>query len=259
MKTIWVTSLGHDEETAKRISKQLGSYGLAVKGHFWEDDIEKSAWAKPRTELLDPKIELWAILGSDKELSKESIRYGLSLLCIAVKAGRTQPFPVVYCRTGGGTPVDSELLPTPLKGLEAVSAADGALGAKLVAKIHGRKAGSPPPYRLDVYGNAQIGQWFEVGGVEETWSGGLFGVSGGEITFHAVGPKGRLPDKSVLHYPSKGLRLQLAEREYTGWAVRNELDAATSYYVKVQGAPDSIVFGPFPESDEAELYRVTLK
>lgn len=258
MKTIWVTSLGRDEGTAKRLAGQLRNYGIAMNGHFWEDDLAKSAWAGPRKELLDPKVELWAILGSAKELSEPSLRYGLSLLSITVQAGRTAPLPVVICSTGGPLPA-AETLPTPMKGFGVLSAADAALGAKLLARIHTPKGEVRSAYRMDVYGGPQIGQWFEVGGTDQAWTGGLFGVSGGEITFHAVGPKGKLPEKSVLQYPSQGLRLQLGEREYTGWAVRNELDPGTSYFVKVEGAPESIVFGPLPESDEADLYRMTLK
>jgi hypothetical protein len=36
------------------------------------------------------------------------------------------------------------------------------------------------------------------------------------------------------------------------------LPNGTSFLVRVKGMPESIVFGPFPESDEAELYTLQL-
>jgi hypothetical protein len=117
----------------------------------------------------------------------------------------------------------------------------------------------PLEYRLDVYGTPEIGQWFEIGPQNGIWSGAMFGITEGEIRFHAVGPKERLPTQSVLHYSIKGLGLSLAGKEYTAWAVQNELDPQASYFVKVEGSPSSILFGAYSSQEEAEMYVVRLK
>ena len=104
----------------------------------------------------------------------------------------------------------------------------------------------------------QIGQWFEVGPMDAAWTGAMFGVCGAEIDAHGVGPAGKLPQKAVLEYPMKGLKLALGEKEYTSWAVQNALDAASSYFVRVQGAPDSIVLGPLSQGEDAEVYVMRL-
>lgn len=255
MKTIWLSSLVSSESTVKNLISQLRAYGLEVKGHFWEDDLEKMAWSKPREELIKPDVTLWLILASKENLGNPSIRYGLSLLTITIQAKRGYSFPISILLAPGDPP-PPETLPTPLKGFDFFSLTDPGMAAKLVANVHAPVKEIPPEYRLDVYGNPQIGQWFEVGPQASSWPGVMFGVAGGEIAFHAVGPKGSLPDQSVLHYPLKGLKLNLGGKEYVAWATQNELNSQTSYFVKVNGFPDSIIFGPYSTQEEADLYVV---
>jgi hypothetical protein len=87
----------------------------------------------------------------------------------------------------------------------------------------------------------------------------MFGVAGAEITFHAVGPTGSLPPKTVLNYPMQGLKLEMGGKEYLAWAAQNELNAETSYFVKVEGYPESILFGPYSTEQEANVFVVGLK
>ena len=257
MKTIWLTSLIFSEDQVKLLVPQLKTYGLEVKGHFWEDDLGKMAWSKAREELIKPDVALWLILGSDEKLNTPSVRYGLSLLAITVQAKRGSSFPIGLLFAGGIPSPES--LPTSLKGADLFSLTDAAMPAKLVTRVHSATAGVSPEYRLDVYGIPQIGQWFEIGPTGNAWPGAMFGVSGGEITFHAVGPRGSLPEQSVLQYPLKGLKLSLGEKDYIAWAAQNQIDSKTSYFVRVDGCPESITFGPYSTQEEAELYVVNLK
>jgi len=87
----------------------------------------------------------------------------------------------------------------------------------------------------------------------------MFGVAGGEVVFQAVGPAGGLPEKSVLNYPMQGLKLTLGDTEYTAWAAQNEITPETAYYVKVEGYPTSIVFGPYSNEESADVYVINLK
>lgn len=257
-KNVWMTSIVPSQEEAGKVSSRVQAYGLKLKGHFWEDDLEKMAWAAPRGELVDPSVALWLILATTERLSVPSVRYGLSLLAVAARARRGLSFPIALLVPDAGA-VSPESLPTPLRGIDLFSLADPSLGAKLVAKVHTPVQEPESEYRLDVYGGSQAGQWFEVGPRTDPWSGALFGVSGAEIAFHGVGPGGSLPSRSVLNYPSKGVKLTLGEKAYVAWSVENGLDAQASYFVKVTGYPDSILFGPLPTTQEADMYVVTLK
>ena len=57
----------------------------------------------------------------------------------------------------------------------------------------------------------------------------------------------------------QGLKLEMGDKEYTAWATQNELNAETSYFAKVEGYPDSILFGPFSTEAEADVFMVRLK
>ena len=140
-----------------------------------------------------------------------------------------------------------------------MSASNAGLGAKLVARVHKPAKPLSSEYHMDVYGNEQIGQWFEVRPAKSAWPGAMFGVAGAEIAFHAVGPTGSLPSKTTLNYPMQGLKLEMGDKEYTAWAAQNELNAETSYFVKVAGFPESIVFGPFSTEEAADVFVVRLK
>jgi hypothetical protein len=87
----------------------------------------------------------------------------------------------------------------------------------------------------------------------------MFGVAGAEIAFHAVGPKGSLPTQSSLRYPLKGIKLNLGGKEYIAWAVQNEIPSDISYFVKLEGFPESILFGPYATEEEADVFVVQLK
>jgi hypothetical protein len=258
MKTIWLTSLGSSKDAVNKLVAQMKTYGLEVDGHFWKDDLKKVAWMAARDKLIDTKIALWAILGSGEELINPNIRYGLSLLAITVQAKIGLGFPIVLLQTEG-EPILPDSLTTPLKGVDVLPVSSATLGAKLVAKAHATPKKISPEYYIDVYGNEQIGQWFEIRPVSSVWPGAMFGVDSGEIAFQAVGPCGKLPSKSVLNYPMEGLKLNLGDKEFNAWAAQNELNDETSYFVKVDGFPQSILFGPYSTEEAADVYMIDLK
>jgi len=258
MKTIWVTSLGTAQDPVKQLMSQMKTYGLEVQGHFWKDDLKKMAWMAARESLVDSKITMWGILGSDEALVAPDNLYGLSLLAITIQAQRGLHFPITILQTHGEL-VSSETLSTPLKGADVLSASGSGLGAKLAARVHKPSKPISAEYQLDILGNEQIGQWFEVRPAQGSWPGVMFGVAGAEIAFHGVGPAGSLPSKTVLNYPMQGLKLEMGEKEYLAWATQNELNAETSYFIKVEGYPESIVFGPYSTEQEADVFVVRLK
>ncbi len=256
-KKIWLTSLETSETDVQNIMASLKKYGLDVDGHFWEDDLEKMAWCSPRRELLKNDINMWIIHGSTEAFGKSSLIYGLSLLALSIQATRGINFPIVILQTGS-TPIDSASLPILFGECKIYQVESAAYGAKIVAGLHTVSKPVFPPYRLDVYGIPQVGQWFEVGPREGNWEGAIFGTSEETISLHAVGPAGQLPEKSTLNYPQMGLKINLGDKEFEGWAVQNSFDKKTSYYVKVDNHPETIMFCPYTQEDEAEAYIIDL-
>lgn len=250
MKTVWLSALGHDQAAVSAVSATLTRYGLACKGHFWVDAPEKMAWKASLDELLQARADLWLVLVDAEQWVKPSVRYGLALFAAALAAQRGAGFPIVLLAPGSGL-----VVPDALASASVLPIAQASWPAKLVAKANLPAAPAPVvDYRFNVLGDEQLGQWFEIGPRETSWSGVVFGVAGAgaKINFQAVGPAGALPAKTVLEYAQQGLQLKVGEREFTAWAVRNAIDEATSYYARVEGCPEALLLMPYAEGDEAE-------
>lgn len=255
-KRIVLTLLDHDEALGQSLYKTATGYGLAASGHFWVDDVDKAAFAGPMGEVAAPETTLWLIAGKRESFGRESVRRGLSLAALGVLARRGGGFPI--CVLGVDGPLDPAGLPAPFAGA-AVLELSAALGPKLVAKANVPVPKIEPGYRLDVHSLPGIGLFFEVGpGKDGAWAGAVFGVEGGEIDVHGVGPAGVVPERCVVEYPMKGLKFGLGGSEFVAWGVKNALDASTSYFVRVKGAPKALAFGPFPDAEDAELHRLVL-
>lgn len=257
-KKIWLTSLDTVAPDVQGIMASLKKYGLDVDGHFWEDNLEKMAWSSPRRDLLNTDINMWLIYGNADSFAQPSILYGVSLLCLSVQATRGTNFPLAILQKGSGV-IDPDSLPRHFGECAVYQETGGAWGAKIVAALHKTSPQRFPPYRLDVYGIPQVGQWIEVGPRDSIWEGAIFATSEKTISMHAVGPAGQLPEKSTLHYPQKGLKIKLGEKEFDAWAVQNKLDEKTSYYIKLDGHPEKIMFCPYSQEDEAEAFIIDLK
>ena len=253
MATLWITALAKDQAAIQALGQHLKRYGIDVAGHFWIDDLEKFAWMDVAEELLKSKASGWLVVPSDDELAKPAVRYGLNALAAVVNARAGREFPTAWWGVH-----EVEAMPTLLRGALRLTEATPAWQAKLVALAH--KSGKAPsaPYRFGVHANTQYGQWFEIGPASGSWAGVMLGVQGGTIDFHAVGPKGELPQKSVLNFAQKDLKLEVGGREYVAWACQNELDADSSYYVRVKGSPDSVLLGPMAQGDDAEAFVLRL-
>jgi hypothetical protein len=256
MKQIWITSLDKNPQVIGPLLALAKQYGLAADGHFFTDDPSKLAWQPPLEKLLDPAVGLWIIVGSQEPLTP-SVGYGLSLLTLSLGQRRNLP-PMLWLDPSGT--LDNGQLPTLLQNAMILPLQAPTLGAKIVAAAN--RPAAPviaAPYRMAVHANEGYGIWLEIGPGTELWDGSMVGVAGaGKIAFQGVGPAGQLPQKTVLEYPQQGLTLMLGTQEYTTWAVRNPITTATSHFVKIDGVPDSILFGPYTADEQAEVFVVQM-
>jgi len=250
MKTVWISALSKNQPRVAAVSEHLKRYGLQAKGHFWTDEPDKLAWRTALASMLEARADLWLILADNTEMAKTSVRYGLSLLSTALQASRGPGFPIMILWDAP----PSVALPPILQAATALEEAAPSWAAKIVAKAN--IAGKAPvlDYRFEVGGDERLGQWFEIGPRTGNWDGVVFGVTGAdvEINFQAVGPQGGLPEKTVIEFAQQGLTLQVGEREFSAWAVRNNVDSANSYYARVKGRPEAILFMPYADESECE-------
>jgi hypothetical protein len=256
-KTVWITAFNKDKDAARvgAVSQILKRYGLATQGHFWVDDPAKLAWRVGLDALNAARADLWLVLVDAAELAKPSVRYGLSLFAASLREARGAGFPVVLSAPDG---VNADVIPALLADATILAEGNAAWPAKIVARANLAKAGTAPDYRFEVVGEEQLGQWFAIGPREGEWTGVVFGVHGGagsneaKIDFQAVGPRGALPEKTVLEFAQEGLTLQVGEREFSAWALRNRLGPGEAYYARVRGTPESVLFMPYTEDNEAD-------
>ena len=199
MNAIWLSALKKDEAVVQKVMAQLKTYGISAQGHFWENDNAKLAWLGARDALLTGEIGVWVILGGREELKNPDLRYGLSMTALGLQSRKGAGYPIVVLQSGGDL-ITGEELPTPLARAVVLEADNPGTPAKLVAKVHARMQALPPAYYIDMVGNEQLGQWLEVRPTGEPWPGVIFGVDAGEIVFQAVGPPGKLPQKTTLNY-----------------------------------------------------------
>ena len=116
MRKVWITALTHDEAPTQTLMRTVATYGLAVDGHFWSDDLKNMAWASAAEPLEHKESVLWIITGPAASFGSESIRYGLSMLALMAQARRGLGFPVVIIPSDGN--VDVAGMPTPLRSAE---------------------------------------------------------------------------------------------------------------------------------------------
>jgi hypothetical protein len=250
MKTVWITAFDKEKDAVRvaALSQLLKRYGLATQGHFWVDEPEKLAWRAGLDALNAARADVWLILADDAALAKPSVRYGVSVFAASLREARGPGFPIVLSGAAGVTTV-----PELLGDATVLAENNAAWPAKMVARANLTRAGEPQDYRFEVVGEEQLGQWYAIGPRAGEWQGVVFGVHGGgaKIDFQAVGPRGKLPEKTVLEYAQEGLTLQVGEREFTAWAVRNRLGPDDAYYARVKGMPESVLFMPYTDDSEA--------
>lgn len=261
MKTVWVSALGAAEKGQALVAATTGvlkRYGLGVQGHFWNEANDKMAWRQALEALLAAKADVWLILADAAEIAKPAVRYGLAMMAAALRNARGANFPVLVLWNGQVPAEDT--LPPLLQPAAMLDGTSGSWPAKVVAKASMGIKAEAPDYRLDVVGDEQLGQWFVIGPQAGEWHGMVFGVAGAgaEIDFQAVGPRGALPERTVLEFAQQGLRLEAGGHQFAAWAVRNRLDEGTSYFARVKGSPEAILFMPYAEDDNADATLLAL-
>ncbi len=259
-RKVWLSWVAQESTQADPNASMaaLKKNGLLPQGNRWVDDVAKAAWAELLPALSDAQQnDAWVVALDRASFERESVRYGLSVLAATLRERRGAAYPLVVLGIDF-MPVQ-EQLPTFLRAGPIYTVADGGWPAKLVASFFKKGEHASQEFRFSAYASQYTGQWFEIGSNTDTWSGVMFGVSGAaKITHHAVGPKGALPERTVLEYATKDIQAKVGDTQFTVWSVQNQVTAEQSYFLKVEGAPAQVVFGGHPGAENAEVYVVSL-
>jgi hypothetical protein len=260
-KKVWLTWVSHRETAGgpEPVLALLNQYGFDVSGDYWVDDLNKMSWTELAEKLIDNSgPDLWIIAGNRQDLENRNNRYGLSMVSAMIKDQRNR-FIQGICLGMDSVP-DNADMPTLLRSFICLSGEDMSWPSKVVSAAYkNMNPENGDDFRFTVIAHPLLGQWFEVGPRENVWQSIMLGVSTeSQITHHAVGARGQLPEKSLLEYPTEGIQAKLGEIEYTAWSVQNSLDHERSYFVKVEGFPGSVIIGGHPGDDTSEVSRIDL-
>lgn len=271
MTIVAVTALAPDAQRLSDLAGTLARYGLKALGGVWETTPRKVValdWRPMVDAFIAQRAALWLVLADAKALEDPSVRYGLNLIGASLRSALGDGFGfAVLWPDAPGTDAQATSRPAlPAQLRDALVLEPGAAWpAKLVARVHrARPQAVVAADRLTVHGNEQLGQWIELAPGEGSWQGVMFAVAGegAAIDFQATGPSGGLPETSSIAYGQSGLKLESAGRAFTGWALRNEVGATASgpvsYYARVRGRPEALLWMPYTEEDGADATLLAL-
>lgn len=259
-KKVWISWVaGAESKTDPATAIQaLKKNGIVGSGQHWMDDLAKCAWGELSDMLSDPAAtDAWIIALDSSRAAQPAVRYGLSLVAQTLRARRGDAFPV-HILALDALPA-SAALPLFLRDCPLHKASDTAWPAKLVAAFYTKTSATAQEFYFAAYGNPHLGQWIEVGPRSGNWNGAMLGVTGdAKITHHAVGPRGRLPERTVVEYPIRDMKVTLGETPFTVWAVQNAISAEQSYFAKIDGLSATIICGGHPGDETSEVYSIQL-
>lgn len=251
----WLVGIGDVDAVAQLTASQLRAYGVSVKGQKWPTD-EKQPWLASAQEAAGAGARLLVIMASSDDYAKPQRRRELALFRL-------------FLQTLAKSPIDGLVILTdPTKAAEAKSDLPGTgllddfeivqgagWQAKAVARLHAPRK-SKWSVRFGLFAQEKLGVWLEVKPQPtQTTKGCLVGVSGNDsnISFHAVGLFGHLPEKSINEYEMKGIEFDASGHSFKAWALQNTFQPDNAYFVRIEGEPDLLAVGTMPEGEPSEV------
>ncbi len=254
-RCVWLIGVGNVDAAAQLAASQLRAYGVNLQGQKWPVG-EKQAWLASAQEAASAGARLILVVATPEDYQKPELRRELALFRLFLQTLVKSPVNglVILTDPSMAQEVQTDLPGTPLLGdFEIVQSAGWQ--AKAVARLHAPR--NPKwPARFGLYAQEKVGVWLEVKPhPTETTAGCLVGVSGNEsnISFHAVGQAGCLPEKSVNEYEMKGIEFESAGQKFMAWALQNSFTISEAYYVRLEGEPDVLAIGTLPSGELSDV------
>jgi hypothetical protein len=257
----WIVGIGEVDPVAQLVAAQLKPYGLTIKGQKWPVG-EKQPWLASAQEAAGAGGQVVIVVASTADFNNQDIRRELALFRIMLQTFLKQPvsgFIILTDPTNHTVSTPSNFGMNILEDWEVVSGTTWP--AKVIARLHApRKLNWP--FKVNMFAQEKLGVWLSINPKPgSSMHGCMLGVSGNnaDISFHAVGPDGRLPERSVNEYELKGIEFDFDDKHFKAWALQNTLSSEDAYYVRLEGEPDVIAVGELPGGEIGDLKLLYLK
>lgn len=257
----WLIAVGEVDELAQVTARQLTAYGVAVKGQRWPDK-QPQAWMTSAQEAAGDNARLVVVVATPDSYRDPELRRQLALFRLFLQTltrSTVNGFVVLH---GGSEPGDiqSELPGTAILADWQSVGTDNWI-ARAVARLHAPRRPKWPA-DLSLFAQEKLGVWLSVKPEPgQTIQGCLVGVSANQsdISFHAVGSAGQLPERSTNEYEMKGITFESAGHSFKAWALKNTLSSNDAYFVRLQGEPDLLAIATLPSGEISDVDLISLR
>jgi hypothetical protein len=222
----------------------LRASGFATAALRWaEVDAIRRGWTQLLPVLDDPAVQAWVFAGHPADFD-DALLSQISMLTLGLT--REAPPMTAFVLLGSG---EEPALPELLGHIRMFYGNTG-FAAKLAALRSRPRAPLPLPFHARAHLDPLIGQWLEIGPTEgELWQGFTAGTTGADITAFGVGPRGAVPQKSVLHYPVSGIRGDWDGQEFSACAAKNDIGEDAACYLCLEGRPRVLFLADYLEDN----------
>lgn len=260
---IWLLFLDDAEPLGQSIARSLQPYGLPVKGCLWPKN-EPMGWLHCAQEAAQAQASVVLVIASQASCQNPDTRRQLALFRLALHTLRKR-WINGFILGADSNPIRNNISEPSLSGtgiLDDWTALEGSgWPAKVVARAYAPKL-AQWPVRLALHANERIGIWLETHpDPYQIAHGALVGVSGQDtsITFHAVGPKDALPERSVNEFELQGLTFEIGTHSFHAWALQNEIPVDHSYFVRLDKEPSVLAIGSLPNGNPDDVTLMHLR
>ena len=257
---VWIIGIGEVDGVAQTVAAQLKPYGLAIEGQKWPIG-EKQAWLASADAAAAQAAHVVIVIASKSDFDHSNTRRELAFFRLALQTQLGKPVAGFVILTDAPEPGSSPTANTQFSILgdwEVISGGNWA--AKVVARFHAPR--QPKwPVKLGLIAREKLGVWLTVSPLpNQSAKGCLVGVSGNEadISFHAVGPVGGLPETSINEYELKGIEFEAGGQPFKAWALQNTIGPEQAYYVRLEGEPSVIAVGQLPSGQVDGVDLITV-
>lgn len=260
-RCVWMIILGNVDATARSTAAKLAPYGVTIRGQTWHVD-EPNSWMNHAQSAAQAGAHFVIVTSSSEDYQRPAIRRELSLfrLFLQTLTKSTINGFINLVDPDQADSVVTYLAGTPILG-DWEATMTGQWPARTVARLHAPK--QPVwPVSLGLFAHEKLGTWLQVQpSPGQTASGCLLGVSGNQanISFHAAGPAGCLPERSVNEFELKGLTFSSAGHDFNAWGLQNTLTPEQAYFARLDGEPDLLAISTLPDGQISEVHLLCLR